>query len=188
MVYHPILERGGSEVWIYTTEIVIGLDEEMNKNWVARSSSRFYGVIFASEISVPLWGPLFDLKGNHVWGVLLAPEILTYMRLVSETLEDSSCWVWRRLYLILLVRSVGVYTPLLSTTGWTKGHRIWHCGGSVQISGGWILWWYSIKRWESGCLTTTHVGCRCRTQTLAWEWGSSAKPRLPSRWHCTPTL
>ena len=50
----------------------------------------FSGVIVESEQSVPLWGPLFDLMGNHVQGVLLAPEMLTLMRLVSGTLGDSS--------------------------------------------------------------------------------------------------
>ena len=57
---------------------------------LCKSSLRFAGVIVASERSMPLWGPLFDLTGNHVQGVLLAPEILTSMRLVTGTLEYLS--------------------------------------------------------------------------------------------------
>ena len=40
--------------------------EETNNNLVVRSLSRFVVGIAASERSVPRWGPLFDLKGNHV--------------------------------------------------------------------------------------------------------------------------
>ena len=35
-----------------------------------------------------LWVPLFDLAGNHVQVVLLAPDMLTSMRLVMGTLLD----------------------------------------------------------------------------------------------------
>ena len=48
---------------------MVGLGEEMDENLVVRSSLRFSVVIVASERSVPLWGPLFDLMGNHVQGV-----------------------------------------------------------------------------------------------------------------------
>ena len=64
-------------------------DETDDKRFV-QSSSRFSGAIVASEQSVPLWGPLFDLTGNHVHGVPLAPDMLTLMRLVTGTLGDSS--------------------------------------------------------------------------------------------------
>ena len=64
-----------------------------------------------------LWGPLFDLTGNYVQGVSLVPEMLTSMRLVIETLGDSSREVGRRSYLILPVRGEGISTPLLRRTG-----------------------------------------------------------------------
>ena len=55
-----------------------------------RSSLRFYGVIVASEQSVTLWSPLFDLMGNHVQVVLLAPDMLTSMMLVKGLYGDLS--------------------------------------------------------------------------------------------------
>ena len=56
-----------------------------------QSSLRFSGVIDASYQSVPLCVLLFDLTEKHVQGVSLAPEMLTSTRIVTGTLEDSSC-------------------------------------------------------------------------------------------------
>ena len=66
---------------------------------------------------MPPWGPLFDLTGNYVKGVLLVPEMLTLMRLVTGMLGDLSRGVGRRLYLILPNRGEGVSTSLLRRTG-----------------------------------------------------------------------
>ena len=55
-----------------------------------RSSLRFSGFIDASERSVPRWDPLFDFTGNHVQGVLLAPEMLTSVRRVKGLFGNSS--------------------------------------------------------------------------------------------------
>ena len=64
------------------------MGEETDGSLVVQSSSRFDGVIVASEKSVSLWVPLFDLTGNHVRGVLLAPKMLKLMRIVTGTLGD----------------------------------------------------------------------------------------------------
>ena len=45
---------------------MVEVGEETNNTLVVQSSSRFNGGISASEQSVPRWGPLFDLTGNHV--------------------------------------------------------------------------------------------------------------------------
>ena len=47
---------------------------------------------------MPLWGSLFDLTGNYVQGVLLVPEMLTSMRLVTVMLGGLSRVVGQRLY------------------------------------------------------------------------------------------
>ena len=67
-------------------------------------------VTSALELSLPLWGPMFDLKRNYVRVVSLVPEMLTSMRLVTGTLGDSSTGVGRRLYLKWLVRGKGMST------------------------------------------------------------------------------
>ena len=73
----------------------------------------FSGVNGALGISVPLWGPLFYLTGNYVQEVLLVPDMLTSMRLITGTFGDPSCGVGRKLYLILLFWGEGVSTPIL---------------------------------------------------------------------------
>ena len=81
-----------------------------------RSLLRFSGVTDALELSVPVWGPLFDLTGSYVQGVLVVPEMFKLMRLATGILGDSYCRVGRISYLILLVRGEGVSTPLLRRT------------------------------------------------------------------------
>ena len=76
----------------------------------------FFGVTGALGLSVPLWFTLFDLTGNYVQGVLLEPDMLKLMRLVTGTWGDSSRGVGRRLYLIFLVRGEGVSTLILRRT------------------------------------------------------------------------
>ena len=69
---------------------MVGVGEETDENLVVQSLSRFAGVIAASERSVPMWGPMFDLTGNHVQVVLLVPEMLTSMRLLKGSFGYSS--------------------------------------------------------------------------------------------------
>ena len=61
-----------------------------------QSLSCFSGLTVASERSVPLWGPLFDLTGNFVKGVSLVPEMLILMSLVTGTLGVLSHGVGQR--------------------------------------------------------------------------------------------
>ena len=116
VVYRPILERWGPEFWIDTTAMVVGLVEETEENRVTRSLCRSDGVTGALGLSVPLWGPMFDLTGNYVLGVLLVPKMLILIRLVTGTLEDLSLGVGQRLCLKWLVWGKGVSTPLLRRT------------------------------------------------------------------------
>ena len=69
---------------------MVRLVAETDKNLFAQSLSRFSGVTVALELSLPLWGPLFYLKGIYVQGLSLVPEMLTSMRLVTGTLGDLS--------------------------------------------------------------------------------------------------
>ena len=57
-------------------EMVVGMVAETDKNLVAQSFSCSAGVTGVLGLSMTLWGPLFDLTGNYVLGVLLVPEIL----------------------------------------------------------------------------------------------------------------
>ena len=59
---------------------------------------------------MPLLGPLFDLTGKYVQGLLLAPEM-------GGSLWDYSRGVRWIFYLILPVRDESVFTPLLRRTG-----------------------------------------------------------------------
>ena len=68
MVYRPIFERGGAEVFIDTTVMVAGLVAETDENEVAPSLRRSTGGTDASVLSVPLWIPLFHLTRNMGWG------------------------------------------------------------------------------------------------------------------------
>ena len=92
---------------------MVGVGKETDDNYVVRSSPLFTVLIAESERSVPLWVLLFDLTGNHLQVVLLAPEMLTSMRSVKGIFGDSSRWFRRRSYLILPVGGEGVPTPLL---------------------------------------------------------------------------
>ena len=89
MVYRPILERVSTEVCFDTTVMVAGLVVETNKNKVAPLLWRSSRGNDASVQLVPLWGPLFYLAGDYGLGVSLVLEILTSMRPVTETLEES---------------------------------------------------------------------------------------------------
>ena len=93
-----------------------GLVKETDKNWVEQSLCCSAGVTGTSVISVPLWGPLFDLTGNYVLGVSLVPEMLTSMRIATGMWEDSYHGVGRRLCLKWLVWGKGMFTPLLRRT------------------------------------------------------------------------
>ena len=70
---------------------MVDVGEETNENVVGQLSSLFSGGIVVSEQSVPRWGPLFDLTGNHVQVVLYALEMLTSMRLVKGLFGGSYC-------------------------------------------------------------------------------------------------
>ena len=50
------------------TVILVGLVAETDKNLVVRSLSFFSGGTVALELSVLLWGSLFDMTGNYVQG------------------------------------------------------------------------------------------------------------------------
>ena len=91
VVYRPIFERGGAEICIDTTVIVAGMVAETDENEVAPSLRRSDGGTDVSVLSVPFWGPLFDLMGNYGLGVLLVLAMLKLMRPVTEMLEDLSC-------------------------------------------------------------------------------------------------
>ena len=67
----------------------------------------------ASVLSVLLCVPMFDLIGNYVLGVFLVLEMLKYLRLVTETLEDLPRGVGQRLCSKWLVWGKGVSTPFL---------------------------------------------------------------------------
>ena len=95
---------------------MVGLVADTDENLVARSLSRFSGVTVLLELSVPLWGSLFDLTGNYVQRVLLLPEMLTLMRLLTGTLKDSSPGARRTSYLRLPFWGEGVSMPLLRRT------------------------------------------------------------------------
>ena len=49
---------------------MVEVGEETDENLFVRSSLRYDGVITASERSVPRWGQLFNLTGDHVQVVL----------------------------------------------------------------------------------------------------------------------
>ena len=74
---------------------------------------RSAGVTGELGLSVPLWVTLFDLTGNYVLGMFLVLDMLTSMRLVTRTLEDSSLGVQQRSSLKWLVLGNGVSTLLL---------------------------------------------------------------------------
>ena len=90
-MYHPIFERGGADVYIDTTVMDAGLVAETGDNEVAQSLRHSAGGTDLSVRSVPLWGLLFDLTGKYGLGLSLVLEMLTLMRSVTETLEESSC-------------------------------------------------------------------------------------------------
>ena len=90
-MYRPILERRGAEVCIDKTVMVAGLVSETDENEVAPSFRRSSGGTDEPVLSVPLWGSLFDLAGNYGLGMSLVLAILTSIRPVTETSEDSSC-------------------------------------------------------------------------------------------------
>ena len=70
--------------------MVSGIVAETDKNEVVPSLQRYTGNTDESVISVVLRGPLFYLTGNYGLGMLLLLAMLTSMRPVTETLEDSS--------------------------------------------------------------------------------------------------
>ena len=64
VVYRPIFERGGAEVFIDMTVLVSGLVTEMDESEVAPSLRCSAGGTDASVLSVPLWVPLFYFTAN----------------------------------------------------------------------------------------------------------------------------
>ena len=89
MAYRPILENRGTVVCIVTTAMVEGPMEEVEKNEFAPSLWRSVGGTGAQVRSEPLWGPLFDLKGNYGLGVFPVSVMLTSMIPVREKCEES---------------------------------------------------------------------------------------------------
>ena len=70
--------------------MVGGLVAETDKNEVAPSLRRSDGGADTSVQSVLLWVPLFYLTGNYGLGVPLVLAVLTSIRPVTETFEESS--------------------------------------------------------------------------------------------------
>ena len=68
VVYRPIFERWGAEVFIDMTLMVAGLVADTDESEVAPSLRRSAGGTDASVLSVTLWVPLFYLTGNMGWG------------------------------------------------------------------------------------------------------------------------
>ena len=64
-MYLPILERGGAEVLIDTTAMVVRLVAETDENLVAHSLWHSDGITGELGLSVLFWGTLFDLTGNY---------------------------------------------------------------------------------------------------------------------------
>ena len=115
VVYRPILERGALRFELIQHQGLLGWLCRRD-NWVVSSLRSSAGGTGALGLSMSLRGPLFRFMGNYVLGVSLLPEMLTSMRLVMETMEDSSRWVGHRLCLKLLVWGKGVSTPILRRT------------------------------------------------------------------------
>ena len=77
--------------------MVSGLVADTDRNEVASPLRRFSGGTDELVQLVPFWCPLFDLTGNYGFGVSLVLAMLTSMRPVTETSEDLSRRVGRRL-------------------------------------------------------------------------------------------